>query len=521
MRYILYARKSQEDKLRQVQSINDQMREMRRFAQRMGLTVVKEVYEERSAKSPGRPVFDAMMQSIHVGEAEGILVWSINRLLRNPVDEGTVKWMLQQGKLRSIQTMDKEHTPQDNVLLLGVESGVATQYIVDLRKGVLRGLKSKLEKGWYPHRAPLGYLNNKYEEQGARTIIPDPVAFPLIRKAWDLILIGGYTVPQVMEKMNSTYGTRTSVRRNGSGGKPVPRSTWYRLFSNVFYAGHFMRNGTLYKGSHQAMVSLAEFDRVQRLIGVENPIKPKSHDLAFTGLMRCGMCGGWITGEIKKKPSGKTYTYYHCQNSKGTCGRAGVREERLMEQIGERLARVSVSQPFYEWAIEILNEEVEREEVANKAGHDQHERAMQEVEKQLAALLDLRIRDLVTDEEYSQKKEGLLSCRASAQLNLAKAGESAETVRRALLSAAEFVFRAREQFVTGDAATRRATARALGSDHTLTAGILALKGNYLLSRIEKEYPALKARYETIELDKTLSVSTKKQHLDAVRLTWYG
>lgn len=153
MRYILYARKSEEDKRRQVQSIDDQIRELRALATRGGLTVVQEMREEQSAKAPGRPAFNAMLQAIRQGKADGILVWSINRLLRNPVDEGTVKWMLQQGVLMSIRTMDKEHTPQDNVLILGVESGVATQFILDLRKGVLRGLQSKLDKGWYPRWA--------------------------------------------------------------------------------------------------------------------------------------------------------------------------------------------------------------------------------------------------------------------------------------------------------------------------------------------------------------------------------
>jgi len=73
-------------------------------------------------------------------------VWSINRLLRNPVDQGTIQWLLQRRQLLSIQTMEKEHTPEDNVLILNVESGVANQFIIDLTKGTLRGLNSKLEK---------------------------------------------------------------------------------------------------------------------------------------------------------------------------------------------------------------------------------------------------------------------------------------------------------------------------------------------------------------------------------------
>ena len=521
MRYILYARKSQEDKLRQVQSIGDQVQELHRLAERKGLTVVKEVFEERSAKSPGRPVFDAMLESIRAGEVEGILVWSINRLLRNPVDEGTVKWMLQQGKLRSIQTMDKEHTPHDNVLLLGVESGVATQFILDLRKGVLRGLNSKLEKGWYPHRAPLGYLNDKYHDKGERAIMSDPVMFPLIRKAWNLILAGGYTVPQVMEIMNKTNGTRTIICRNGSGGNPVPRSTWYRLFSNVFYAGYFMHGGRLYKGSHEPMVTMEEFDRVQGLIGVANPIKPKGNDLAFTGVMRCGTCNGWITGDTIRKQSGKSYTYYHCQNPTGACGKGGLREDRLVQLIEEQLARIAVLPLFYTWAVEAINEGSGSESTVERASVQQKQRVVLETQKQITSLLDMRIRDLITDDEFVQKRSSLAASRDSAQKELAKASQATETTRTSLLSAAEFIRSALENFRTGDSGTKRAIFRALGSNHTLTRGILALEAHPMLIRIANEYHALEVKYQAIELDKTCSESTKKQRYDAVRLTWYS
>ena len=86
MKYFLYTRKSEEDKNRQVQSIETQTKELRqRFPD---LTIVDEFEEARTAKQPGRPLFNEMVRRIQGGEAQGILVWSINRLLRNPVDQG-------------------------------------------------------------------------------------------------------------------------------------------------------------------------------------------------------------------------------------------------------------------------------------------------------------------------------------------------------------------------------------------------------------------------------------------------
>src|SRR5437879_6301914 len=140
MRYILYARKSSEGEDRQIQSIGDQLRVLREFAEVRGLEVVEEITENKSAKAPGnRPGFEAMLEKVKRGRAEGILCWAINRLTRNPIDSGTLSWMLQTGELQIIQTPEKQYLPTDNVLILSVETGTANQYIIDLRRSVSRG----------------------------------------------------------------------------------------------------------------------------------------------------------------------------------------------------------------------------------------------------------------------------------------------------------------------------------------------------------------------------------------------
>jgi DNA invertase Pin-like site-specific DNA recombinase len=51
MNYILYARKSTEEDDRQIMSIEAQLAELREFARRENLTIVKEYQESKSAKS--------------------------------------------------------------------------------------------------------------------------------------------------------------------------------------------------------------------------------------------------------------------------------------------------------------------------------------------------------------------------------------------------------------------------------------------------------------------------------------
>ena len=109
-RYILYARKSSESEDRQIQSIEDQINRLKQIAKERKLNIIDVMTEAKSAKKPNnRPVFSEMIGRLENSEANGILCWQINRLSRNPVDSGQIGWLLQQGTIQSIQTIEREY----------------------------------------------------------------------------------------------------------------------------------------------------------------------------------------------------------------------------------------------------------------------------------------------------------------------------------------------------------------------------------------------------------------------------
>jgi len=83
MKFFLYARKSTDDEERQMLSIEAQLAELREYASNEGLNVTLEFVESRTAKTPGRPIFNDMLERIENGEASGLLAWHPDRLARN------------------------------------------------------------------------------------------------------------------------------------------------------------------------------------------------------------------------------------------------------------------------------------------------------------------------------------------------------------------------------------------------------------------------------------------------------
>ncbi len=521
IRYILYARKFEEDKNRQVQSIGDQIKELHRLAERKGLLIVDEVREEFSAKAPGRPLFNAMLKRIVAGEADGILVWSINRLLRNPIDQGTVSWMLQQGQIRSIQTMDKEYLPGDNVVLLSVESAVANQFIIDLRKGTLRGLASKIEKGWFPHKAPLGYLNNRLD----KTIEPDPVRFAMLRQAWDLLLSGTFSVTAILDKLNNEMGFRVPATKGEAGG-PLSRSTLYNLFNNIFYAGYFHHNGMLHRGAHQAMISLDDYQRAQDRLNSGTQRRAQKHEFAFTGLIRCGHCGQAVTADLKTKfirgtGERRSYVYYHCSDSFGTCHKRGVREDDLAKNIDELLEKLTILPEFKEWGIEEIRRWRNEEETVRQTAYQQKQNALVEVNRQLDNLLDLRLKDVVSDEDYTRKRDELAAQRNALHFEADHVEQQGDLSREAVENALEFAVNARAWFAAGDVMARRAIAQTVGTKFVLEEKKITIEPNPVLVPLLEEYQELEAKYRALEPLKSGSGSQQSAALRDVRLSWGG
>lgn len=384
-KYFIYVRRSQDAEDRQVASLDDQLIEVQAVADCMGLKVVDVIRESQSAKKPGRPHFNAMIERIHNGEADGILCWKLNRLARNPVDGGQISWLLQTGVIQHIRTYERDYMPSDNVIIMAVELGMANQFSNDLAVDVKRGMRQKAERGWMPQSwLPIGYTHNTGYNAPEKAGEPEIVSKPdlqIVKKLFGAFLEGDHSIPDIL-RLAKTLGLRNKK------GQPYTYNTFLNMLRNPMYYGQFEWpdvNGVAkwHQGKHEAIVSEDQFNQVQLLLGKRGrPTRINKYDFAFRGPLTCGECGCAVTAEHKlqcvctgckhkfscktatactkcgleiekmKKPKIIDLTYYRCtKRKKGIkCSQGCIEEKQLHGDIAEILRDVEIDKDFYQWA---------------------------------------------------------------------------------------------------------------------------------------------------------------------------
>ena len=422
--YFIYVRKSTDVEDKQILSVAAQIIELKEFAKRMGLRIAGIIVEKQTAKKPGRPKFNKMLERIENGEANGVLAWLPDRLSRNSIDSGRVIYMLDENIIADLKFPHFwfENTPQGKYMLAN-EFNSSKQYVDNLSVNTKRGLRQKVREGHCPRLAPVGYINDVW----TKTIWVDKKLAEIVRQAFELYATGTKTLDDIAAFLY-VNGVKTRGRRRkkgepkSAGGKQWHASRVKRMLTDVFYYGHFRYNGVVYEGKHTAIIDKALFDRVQRVLtGRGRAQKQATAPQPLNLLVRCENCDCFVTGahKIKRQKNGNVheYTYYRCthKSKKVMCREKEVREYVLAGELVPILQSFALPKDWRDYMTSRLEQDRQTLEDESKATIEVLREKLDAIDAKLKRLFDVYLEGDIERDDYKDRQGELMSEKKSLE----------------------------------------------------------------------------------------------------------
>jgi DNA invertase Pin-like site-specific DNA recombinase/uncharacterized Zn finger protein (UPF0148 family) len=289
-----------------------------RYASKNGFGEVREYVDDGySGMIFARPAFQQMISDVEDGQIKTVLVKDLSRFGRdNSLVLYYVNVVFKEFNTRLIGVNDNQDSANQEDLDLRIQAVFNEMYAKDTSRKVRQTQMQKAERGdWHAGRVPFGYKNEKNK------LVIDPEAAP---KVHDMFEMADRWCP--VTRIAKTFGMRQETVR--------------KMLKNPVYIGDTVnfKHGTVSlkakvqvpenkivtkKGTHEAIVDTALFDRVQEKITKYHRVtKPdKCASGVFTGMLICGSCGCPLIQE--------TGGSYRCQQ----CYQHTIEESDLVDQI--------------------------------------------------------------------------------------------------------------------------------------------------------------------------------------------
>jgi len=516
-KYFLYCRKSSESAERQALSIESQRKEaLKSFG---NLNIVDILEESASAFEPyNRPVFAKMMERLQKGEANCIIAWHPDRLSRNSLDAGQLIHFLDRGFIADLKFVSYAftNTPEGKFMLSIALSGAKYQSDT-LSNNVKRGNLTKLEKGGWPRLPPQGYMNDTVD----KTIVVDKVRFPLIRKAWDMLLLGSYTVTEILGKLNREWGYTTK------NGKTLAASTLHKIFSNQFYYGLMVSAEGTFKGNYKTMITEEEYWRAQEIMGKKCKPRPKSYNFYTRGIITCGECGRPTTTEFKKKVNkgdGRihNYEYIRCTKSRIDikCSQPYLEMKVFEGQVEKTLHEISIPQSFLKWTLNYLKDNAQEKEDKTTIQKNL-QKALTAANQELSGVMQMRARNLISDDDFIAHRDKLKAEAARIKESLFKVEHPEDDLNKLTEKTFNLAHYAIYWFKNGTDEDKKVILNSIASNLSLKNRELRIDLRKPFLSIKKSKKFLPEENNKFEPQVNAGLSTEKKSFHAQNSIWPG
>lgn len=413
---IVVARVSSKEQEEVGYSLPSQLKLLTEYADRHSFEIKHKFdISETASKQEQRKKFNQMLKLAVKDKIDILIFEKVDRVTRSLHSSVDIYNWLDADENRQLHCVKDslilhKYSKSQDKLNWDIKVAMAKNYADNLSEEVRKGKKEKIEQGWFPGSAPIGYKSVDAIGSKRKVVIIDTEKAPLIRRCFELFVTGNYSIETIMKKMNE------EGLRNKRGHKLV-KSGMHELLRNPFYYGAFVWNKKLYThGRHEPIISKELFERVQQVLTRKPDAKYSKHFYMLKGLVRCEECGGPISWSEKKGHIyGRCNHYREC--SQTACGR----EDHFDKAIIDALKVLKVQSPrLKEWIKKSLQEgNKEQEDYLHSSIGSLTQELNKIIEKQ-SRLYDDKLDELISLETYKTKNAELEGQKDSITIQIDK-----------------------------------------------------------------------------------------------------
>lgn len=378
-------------------------------------TVLATFVDVASGRKDDRPQYQAMLEYVAANNPDEVVVLYLDRFGRRPQEILTRYWAL---KDHGTEVVSLSEDLKDELLLL-VRSGIAGAESKRISERVSMALQRAAAKGNLVNKLPFGYT--KVRDQRGERVEQVPEEAAVVREAFELA-IGNRGYKSVADELNRR-GHRTK------NGKFWATQTVKLLLTNPAMVGHLVFRGATetveHKNVYPAILTAEEWAQLQDRLKIRRESqrgKASTSDYLLSGLLRCGRCGGAMSGASKGPGKPRQYVCANWKMSRARCEGNTHHREPLEEAILAHLGRYSDPAMVRE----LLESQVLELDTRAEAELGRVTGRLAELEQAFLNDLDRVDRGIMTEPEYlkrqenrRQEQEGLQTRKADLEASVA------------------------------------------------------------------------------------------------------
>ncbi|MGG1677324.1 recombinase family protein [Neobacillus sp. NRS-1170] len=328
MRVALYVRVSTDEQFKEGYSIDSQKDNIRNFTKSQGWIIQEEYFEEGfSAKNLQRPSIQKLISDAKSQKFDVVVFYKLDRLVRSVSDLNSLLQLFDDNKIaiRSV-TEPFDTTTAIGRFLITLVAAIAQWERETISERVVINMTKKANLGERNGgKAPFGYTL----EEGRLIINEEEARF--IRDIFKLYT-SGKGMRSIVLYLNQ-FGINKDIRSIG------------RIIENPVYSGKLRWANNSKRDViisdvviHQPIIEEKQFNLAQQLRSQRSlEGKKATSPYPFSGVLRCGRCGGPLSGYYKKARGSKHYICINKKN-KGTCDLPMFTEKALTDVFLENLS---------------------------------------------------------------------------------------------------------------------------------------------------------------------------------------